>query len=319
MSARANPIEDDLTGLFGQVPPPPQALAPGRERFLAEAALLRGAAGQPRRPAGRWQALWAQPAFHLASLALVAILALSALGGGLARLAEASLPGDWLYPVKIAFEDLRLSLTSDPASGAEQNLGFAAERVDEMRGLAEQGSTIPDELVDRMVQQMDQAMQQTTAAPLAEAPVLMEQFRQSMHMQQEVLVRIQKTGPDGDQPSVRTALSVTERAYEIVDAAKGDPKRFQEEWLHQIQPETPMEGQLEYQYENGKLNESQGQDPGQNQTQFEQPEPAGPVEHDQGDPPPAPTPAARPGSKSQSGRSGIPRPSLTPSPATDAQ
>jgi hypothetical protein len=43
----------------------------------------------------------------------------------------------------------------------------------------------------------------------------MEEFRRSMPLQQQVLVQIQKAGPDGDQPSVRTALRVTERADEI--------------------------------------------------------------------------------------------------------
>jgi hypothetical protein len=303
------------------VPPPPGGLAAGRERFLQEAAHLRGAAGQPVPIAVRWQRLWVRPAFRLASLALAAVFALSAFGGGLVGLAEASLPGDWLYPVKLAMEDLRLSLISDPANGVEQNLSFAAERVDEMRGLAEQGSTIPDAVVDRMSEQIDQAMHQTTAAPPEEAPVLMEQFRQSMQLRQEELVRIrEEAGPEGDQPSVNTALRVTERAYELVDAAKGDPKRFQEEWLHQIQPETPPAGQpsepFKHQNDRQERNPSGKEDESPSQSQSQQPEPAEPSKDVQATPEADPSGAARPRS-SQSGRSAIPRPSVTPSLTTE--
>jgi hypothetical protein len=327
-----DPLKESLADLYGQVPPPPHGLEPGRDRFLDEAASLRRAAGRRATPATRWRRLWLQPAFRFATLALVAIVTLSALGGGLIQLAEASLPGDWLYPLKLAYEDLRLSLTNDPATGAEQHLNFAAERVDEMRGLAEQGSAIPDDLVDRMVEQMDQAMQRATAAPPEEAPVLMEEFRRSMSLQQQVLVQIQKTGPDGDQPSIRTALRVTERAYEIVEEAKGDPKRFQEEWLQQIQPGTPLEGQLQHQNQNQVENQNENQDENQdedqnqnrnenqshnqNQDQSEPTDPAGARGDGQIDPQPVPTADPQPefGSQSQSGRSVVPRPMLTPSP-----
>jgi hypothetical protein len=329
-----DPLEESLTDLYGRVPPPPHDLEPGRERFLDEAARLRSVAGRPAVTPTRWRRLWLRPAFRFATVALVAILALSALGGGLVRLSEASLPGEWLYPLKLATEDLRLSLTRDPVTGTEQHLNSAAERVDEMRGLAEQGSAIPDELVDRMVQQLERAMQSTTAASPEEAPVLMEQFRRSMSLQHQVLVQIQKTGPDGDQPSVRTALRVTQRAYEIVEEAEGDPKRFQEEWLQQIQPETPMEGQLQYQNENQHQRQGQDQDenpsenpsdnpgedenPSQNQnpTQPPQTEPAGARGDDQIGPPPAPTaePLPESGTQSQSGRSIVPRLVLTPLP-----
>jgi hypothetical protein len=317
-------LQESLADLYGRVPLPPQGLEPGRRLLLDEAARLQEAAGRPAGPVTRWRRLWLRPAFRFATLALVAVMALSALGGGLIHLAEASLPGDWLYPLKLACEDLRLSVTSDPAAGAEQHLNLAAERVDEMRGLAEQGSAIPDELVDRMVDQMDQAMQSTAAAPPEEAPVLMEQFRRSMSLQQQELVQIQKAGPDGDQPSVRTALHVTERAYEIVEKAKGDPKRFQEEWLQQIQPATPVDGgpddekgnQNENQDEAQSENQSQNKNESQNENQSQQTEPAGAGGGDQTGPPPDPAAGSQPesGSQSQSGKSVVPRPVLTPVP-----
>jgi hypothetical protein len=301
-----DPLRDELTEFYKQVPPPPQGLAPGRQAFLAEAARVRDTAGQPATLSARLRQIWLQPVFRFASIALIAIFALSSLGGGLVHLAEASLPGDPLYPIKLAYEDLRLSLINDPTAGTEENLNYAAERVDEMRGLAERGSAIPDNVVDRMVEQMDQAVEQTAKASPEEASILMGQFRQRMRFQQEVLAQIQQAGPDGDQEPVQTALQVTERAYEIDDKAAGDPKRFQEEWLQQTQPEAPMQGDGETQYQHEH----------QNQNQSQPTEPAGPPDDDQVGPRPAPGSDRLPGaSHGQSGKSSLPRPTLTPSPA----
>ena len=297
-------LQDQLTDLYRQVPPPPHELRPGRQRFLDEAARLRAQAARPVGLVARWRQRAIQPAFRFASLTLVAIVALVALSGGLVHLAEASLPGELLYPLKLAYEDLRLSLTYDPTVGAERNLTYASERVNEMQELTAQGSTIPDQLVDRLVLQMDRALEQAASAPPADTSLLMEQFRLTMTFQRQVLVQIQQEGPDGDQAPVHTALQATERAYDLVESAQGDPKRFQEEWLLHLQPAAPRMGD----------DEGQPQFEHQNRHQFQQPADAGPPADDRVGPPPVPTPEAKPGSQNQSGQSDGCKPFQTPSP-----
>ena len=64
------------------------------------------------------------------------ILALSVLGGGTAYVAQASLPGDALYPVKLGTEQAGMMLAGDDVARAERALGFADRRVREIQALA---------------------------------------------------------------------------------------------------------------------------------------------------------------------------------------
>ncbi len=77
--------------------------------------------------------------FSMASIILVIVLALSALGGGAAYAAQDSLPGDALYPVKLGTEQMRMMLPGNDIVKAERALSFAERRVEEMQTLAEKG------------------------------------------------------------------------------------------------------------------------------------------------------------------------------------
>jgi LysM repeat protein len=87
------------------------------ERVLAEPVRHRSTAGRARLS---WLA---------ASLLLLVMLA-----GGMGLLAQSSLPGDVLYPVKLLTEDLRLAVVPDP-QGLQNE--FAARRFDEARQLVQ--------------------------------------------------------------------------------------------------------------------------------------------------------------------------------------
>lgn len=75
----------------------------------------------------------------MASVILVIILTLSALGGGTVYAAQDSLPGDTIYPVKLATEQVRMMLSGDDIAKAERALGFVERRMGEIETLAERG------------------------------------------------------------------------------------------------------------------------------------------------------------------------------------
>ena len=85
------------------------------------------------------------------SLFLVAICTLLVLGlilssWGTVCAAQDSLPGDLLYAVKLAHEDLQLAFTPDTHAKIQLLTSFADNRVEEAATLALQGQTVPDEL-----------------------------------------------------------------------------------------------------------------------------------------------------------------------------
>ena len=104
----------------------------GRLRSEGAAAARRGRTGLGRpRSSLRW-----------ATLILSAIFALSGLGGGVVLVADAAAPGEWLYAVDRAVEDLQIRLISDPGEIAQVRLEHASERLDEANQLLIQGSVL---------------------------------------------------------------------------------------------------------------------------------------------------------------------------------
>lgn len=80
-------------------------------------------------------------------LALASFLGILALGlGGISLAAQISLPGDPLYPVKTFTENIRYSLSVSPEAKARINLGFANERVGEIKQLLEKKGVEPQGL-----------------------------------------------------------------------------------------------------------------------------------------------------------------------------
>lgn len=80
----------------------------------------------------------------LASLALAIVLVVAS-GGYVVTAAESSLPGDRLYDVKVAVENLRLNLAASTKARVELQVEFAARRLDELSKLtARDGQRLPE-------------------------------------------------------------------------------------------------------------------------------------------------------------------------------
>jgi hypothetical protein len=117
-------------------PPPPYRLNPGRQRFLAEAASLRAGPVKKERGVITMMRPW-----KLAT-ALVAALMIFGLVFGAGQAAAASLPGETLYPLKLAVENLMLQLTVDPRAKADLSLDLAEKRLDEIELKLLQGADL---------------------------------------------------------------------------------------------------------------------------------------------------------------------------------
>ncbi|MCS7011613.1 MAG: DUF5667 domain-containing protein [Anaerolineales bacterium] len=127
------------------------AAAHGRARFLAEAAALQDAS--PRR-----SLLSRRLAWNFAALVLTLLLLF---GGsvGAAFAAQAALPDQALYPLKLAVEDFRLGLTADPQTKIDLLMEFAGVRVLEINQLAAQGKVPPAETTGRLEEHIHFALQ----------------------------------------------------------------------------------------------------------------------------------------------------------------
>jgi len=103
-----------------------------RARYQLQLKMAEAAA--PRR-ASFWSL---QPKWALATMAVLLVFLM---GGGTVLAADGSMPGNVLYPVKIAAENVSLLLTGDEYKKAELYSTLAERRVDEMVWVVENGKT----------------------------------------------------------------------------------------------------------------------------------------------------------------------------------
>jgi hypothetical protein len=137
---------------LAKVPPPPRGLEDGRRRLLAEAAQMRATRVRNRSLLETLRFWWSlpqrlPPALRVVVIVLLVLAKLSSLSGGVVLAAEQSLPGDLLYPVKEKVEDVRLSVTRDPAS---LTLFYTERRLHDIDVAVQRGRTIQEPIVNRL-------------------------------------------------------------------------------------------------------------------------------------------------------------------------
>ena len=221
-SSPGQPVEGSLASLVemahqvaelsGTPPAPPHRLLPGRQRFLAEAARLREArVRRQARPA------WT---FRLATaLGVVAIL-LGVLFGT-ERAAAVSLPGEPLYGVKLAGEQLRLALTARPVARFALMQAMAQERMDEILALLETNRGVDVAVSGRAKLQLQQALVAATRLDDAAAPTALQRLAEAIQLREQAM---RSAAGESPETPVQELLREMERVREEAYRGQGDPE-----------------------------------------------------------------------------------------------
>lgn len=195
------------------VSPDPSFRARGRAQLLAAIAAERrqqAAEAMPRRllrALGEgWAALVARRTLAPVPLALALVFLLSFGSVGAVFAAQEALPGDPLYGVKRAGEELQLRLAASEENRLRLHVELADKRLREMLTLAEQNRFGPiGEVADAYAAHLEQA------SALAERNAAGEQQRERVHerlMEQEQrLLQVQASAPKAAQPALVRALA----------------------------------------------------------------------------------------------------------------
>jgi len=221
---------------------PTEALASARRTFFAQAARLRAeslsAARSNRQSSFRLTSLRPGQAGTRAGLrrALTSAIALCAFASVMAGVtfvrvapaAQASLPGDRLYAFKIGQEDLRLTLTFNPASRVDLGLEFAEERAMELLSLAQAGRPMPMETVTRLHQNLQIALLAASQLPDAQMQIALQKIQQVSRSAQVTLERADGSAQQDAQS--RAALQLVEQIADnnevLVQQGLTDPQAF---------------------------------------------------------------------------------------------
>jgi len=181
------------------VPPPTNAEA-GLAAFMDEARVLR-AEPAPQRCYRRWLDDWLMllnrllqsPQTRPVLGAVTALVVLLVSTGGTMALAADSLPGDWLYPVKLAGEEVRLSLISDQSDRAQYHLVRAQTRAKEVQRLAEDDGSLDEVTLVRLNQSLEASLLAVASADRSDIPRLLVAIEEMAIEQAALLNTIEAT------------------------------------------------------------------------------------------------------------------------------
>ena len=145
--------------------------------------------------------------------ALLALVLVVGLTFGASQAAADSLPGEPLYGLKLAAEEARLALTTDPEAQAALNLALAEERLDEIAALLEQGQAVDEVTAERVERQLHAALEAAPAQALEGLAVAIQQRQRTME---------QLAGETPDEP-LRQIIREMERVRQEAHAGQGEP------------------------------------------------------------------------------------------------
>ncbi len=161
----------------------------------------------------------------LGSVLAVAMLLLFGLVFGAGHAVAASLPGELLYNLKLAAEQVRMDLTIDPQARAELRLELAEQRLDEITRLVERGLAPGAPVVDRTTKQLDAALEAATQGGMNDEAASQALHQLALALQQRQRTMEEMTGemPDPVLIPFRVVLRAMERVREEAHAGQGDP------------------------------------------------------------------------------------------------
>jgi hypothetical protein len=294
------------TMLADPPPPPPHQLQPGRQRLLAEAARLRLGKATPRK---QW--LQIQGTMRLAA-ALVAVVLVFGIVFGVGQAAADSLPGEPLYGLKLAAEEVRLALTTDSEAKTELSLTLTAKRLAEIADLLARGEPVDESVPQRLEQQLMAALQAALQIGEPAKTQALHRLETMIQQQQQVMTSVMAgLGPQQQVP-VRQLLRVMERVHEQVQARQGEPGGTRPGPSVQPSPSSAPASQATPRRGEPRPTEPPGEGVSPKPTR----EPGGPMPTATPDSQPGPQPSDQPGgpmpTDSQGGGGSSPQPSATP-------
>ena len=147
-------------------------------------------------------------------MAVILAVVLALAGGGTAVAAQGSLPGDILYPVKRATEQLGLLVAPGSVRKADLHLEFTRRRTEEIERLGSKGQEIDEAILQDLAAETEGAMEEIEGAPQGRREGLLEKLVDLTERQQEVLQNLSEHVPPQAQPALLRAMEVSRRGHE---------------------------------------------------------------------------------------------------------
>jgi hypothetical protein len=161
-----------------------------------------------------------KPAYALVTLLLVIVLLSSGLG--VVRASADSLPGDRLYGVKLASEQIQLTMSLYPDNDAVLLVGFAEERLSEAAQLLNLGRYEDLELA---MSELDETLDLLVSLDVSEEALVsgsLTHVEARIEKHISVLNRVLEQVPDTAKGAVERAIERSNHSHEVIKKVKSD-------------------------------------------------------------------------------------------------
>jgi hypothetical protein len=213
--------------------PPPASSEVGLATFLAEAKDLEAQARSNRNGLPRFAAeieilrqWWHCPRIRLALGMGMTVVLLFVMVSATFQLSSHSLPGEWLYPVKLASEELHLSFTRDQVARTEYTLLRARTRVREIQTLAETGRPIPAATLKRLDRSLQDGLTSVALVQDAEMRRLLADLEGMALEQTAVLLELEQETHQQAHPLLAQMRQSLEQTRAFASAGQADVNAF---------------------------------------------------------------------------------------------
>lgn len=158
---------------------------------------------------------------RVASIAAVAMLAVSLVGWGTVSASADSVPGDVLYPIKRLGERVRYALTVNPEGKAELHIVFADERLREAVRKHEKGGGIDTALLRRMLDHARLALEAGPDLPDHSRSAFVERVAWSCQAQKAALEELGAQARPEDRKALEPFLATCDSRCNCLREMKG--------------------------------------------------------------------------------------------------
>jgi hypothetical protein len=220
-SAEVEPLVVLALGV-GEVAGPPDAPAPG-----ASAALLRMGRELSRREqkwketAHRgWGWIWGSAWAKAAVAGLVMLL----LGASSVELSTRTVPGDFLYPIKILTERVRFAVTTDPQERVELRLTFSERRFAEVIKTLQEGRGADRKIVSAMLDEAKAALADTAELPEGKSSAYKARIASLKEVQKDRLRSLEGLVPHYRRGDVEEAMRMCDDGWTRMHEMMGGPQ-----------------------------------------------------------------------------------------------
>lgn len=168
---------------------------------------------------------------RLAGVLAAILLAFFSIGGTVYA-AQASLPDDLLYPVKLLTEDVQVGLENNPQDRMDLYTFFANRRLEEIAAQLAAGEPVSEKALARMEKHTHQMLQEASQMGGEGLENALRQIQTNLNKQNQLMEKLQKQDPGGGSPGLVNAQERIQERMLLIDNGIKEPQKFKENLDH---------------------------------------------------------------------------------------